>query len=170
MENTNRKSLTPTSLSKLSQVTRELFHLRTAKFETGRNHLRTQPKRVADALAGLEKGEAAVIFHLRSGHAPLNDYLKRFNHHATGKCDYCRIPETVAHYVLHCPQFKQQRKQLRAAIKEDNIKVNSYSLPALLNTTKVYPILAKFVLNTGRFKFFKTYLPKAEEDVPRSKP
>lgn len=41
--------------------------------------------------------------------------------------------------------------------REEEIKVNSYSLPALLNTTKVFPLLAKFVLETGRFKFLKTY-------------
>lgn len=112
VKNTNRKLLMPTSLSKLTQVTRELFHLKTANFETGKKTLHTQPRKVADALARLEKGEAAVIFHLRSGHAPLNAYLKRFKHHDTGKCDHCRIPETVAHFVLHCMHFKQQRQQL----------------------------------------------------------
>lgn len=167
-ENKNGKSLTTTSLSKLLQITRELFHRRTANFETGRKPLRTQPRKMADALAKREKGEAAAIFHLRSGHAPLNEYLKRFNHHDTGKCDYCRVPETVAHFVLHFPQFKQQRRQLRAAIKEEKIKVNSYSLPDLLNTTKVYPMLAKFSPTTGGFRFLKSYLPKIEKDTSGS--
>lgn len=141
--------LTPTSLSILLQETREKFHLRTANFDTGKRKLKTQPRKVADALAQLEKGEAASIFHLRLGHSPLNEYLRRFNHHPTGKCDYCKVPETVAHFLLHCQQFKTQRKTFRALVKEEEIKVNTYSLPALLNTTQVYPMLAKFILNTG---------------------
>lgn len=169
-ENTIGRLLTKTSLSKLTQVTWELFHLRTDNFETGRKTRRKQPKRVADALAQLQKGEAAAIFQLRSGHTPLNDYLKRSNHHATGKCNCCRIPETVAHFVLHCPQFKQQRRKFRVAFKEEEVKVNLYSLPALLNTTKVYLLLAKFVLTTGRFKFLKTYLPKDGKDISRATP
>lgn len=162
-ERDEKVRLTPVSLSKLLQVTRETFHLRTADFKTGRKYLRTQPRKVADALALLEKGEAATIFHLRSGHSPLNDYLKRFNHHTTGKCENCRVPETVAHFILHCPQFKAQRKRFRAALKEENIKVNSYSTPALLNNTKAFPLLAKFVLETGRFRFLKTYAKHVED-------
>lgn len=161
----SNKVITPYSLSRLLQTTREQFHLKTAKFETGRKQLKTQPRRVADALANLEKGEAAVIFHLRSGHSPLNEYLKRFNHHDTGKCDSCKVPETVAHFLLHCPQFKQQRKQFRDAIKEENIKVNPFSLPSLLNTTKVYTLLAHFVLSTGRFRFLKKYTQQDENNA-----
>lgn len=66
--------LTPMSLSVLLQETRTLFHPRTAGFDTGKQQLKTQPRRVADALAQLEKGEAATIFHFRSGHSPLNEY------------------------------------------------------------------------------------------------
>lgn len=159
-ESTSR--LTPASLSKLLQIKPENFHLRTAKFSTGQKYLRTQPRKIADALTRLEKGEAATIFHLQSGHSPLNDYLKRFNHHATGRCDYCKIPETVAHFLIHCQQFKSQRSRFRKAIKEDELKVNTYSVPALLNNTKVYPLLAKFILDTGRFKFLKSYAKRKE--------
>lgn len=154
--------LMPYSLSKILQITRSNFHLRTAGFTTGKRQLKTQPKKVADALARLEKGEAATIFHLRSGHSPLNDYLHRFNHHDTGKCEHCKIPETVAHFLLHCRHYKHQRKRFRSAIKEEGIKVNSFSLPSLLNTTQVYQLLAEFVLETGRFRFLKKHLPQEE--------
>lgn len=162
--------LTPTSLSKLLQVTREIFHLRTANFTTNRKLLRTQPRRVSDALAQMEKGAAAVIFQLRSGHSPLNEYLKRFNHHPTGKCDHCRTPETVAHFLIHCPRYKKQRKRFRESIKEEELKVNSYSIPALLNTTKVFPLLETFVIETGRFKFLKTYTKPNEASPSLTKP
>lgn len=163
--NENQMQLTLISLSKLLQVAREVFHLRTANFDMGRKYLRRQPRRVADALASMEKGEAAIIFHLRSGHSPLNGYLRRFNHHPTGRCDHCKVPETVAHLVLHCSHFKHQRNRFRKAIKEEEVKVNSYSLPALLDTTKVYPLLASFVLETGRFKFLKKYTQQTNNDM-----
>lgn len=94
--------LLPTSLSRLAQETRTLFHLKTASFTTGRKELRTKPRKVADSLARLEKGQAASIFQIQSGHCPLNEYLKRFNHHQTGKCDVCKSPETVSHFILYC--------------------------------------------------------------------
>lgn len=108
-EGATKPNILPMSLSKLAQQARTTFHLRTANFSTGRKELKTQPRKIADALAQLEKGQAASIFQLRSGHFPLNGYLKRFNHHPTGKCDTCRAPETVPHYLLYCQRFKHQR-------------------------------------------------------------
>lgn len=161
--------LMPLSLSSLLQITRSTFHLRSANFSTGRKTLRTQPRKVADALAQLEKGKAAAILQLRSEHSPLNAYLHRFKHHDTGKCDQCRSPETVAHFLLHSRQFKQQRKIFRSRIKEEEVKVNPYSLPSLLNTPPVYRLLAQFVLETGRFRFLKQYVPPDKDNTPTSK-
>lgn len=110
----SQPSLLPMSLSKLIQETRQEFHLRTAKFVTGRKELKTQPRRITEALSRLEKGQAASIFQLRSGHCPLNSYLHRFNHHPNGKCDVCKSPETVPHFLLYCKGFRQQRKNFRA--------------------------------------------------------
>ena len=153
------------SLSKLAQVTRSNFHLRTANFTTGRKELKTQPRRIADSLARLEKGHAAAVFQLRSGHCPLNEYLKRFNHHSTGRCDACRAPETVSHFVLYCQQYKHQRSLLRKRLKEDEIKVNLFSLKSLLNTPDAYSRPARFVLETGRFCYLKSYVN--EEKKPK---
>lgn len=161
--------LTPTSLRKLLQVTRETFHLRTANFTTGRRLLQTQPRRVSNALAQMEKGEAALIFQLLSGHSPVNEYLKQFNHHSTGECDHCQTPEMVAHFLLHCPRYKQQRRRFRDSIEEEELKVNSYSVPALLNTSKVFPLLEKFVIETGRLKFLKPYTRRNEKNKTSQK-
>lgn len=156
------------SLIFLLQETRTLFHLRTAGFNTGKQTLKVQPRKVANALAQLEEGEAAAIYHLQSGHSPLNEYSHRFNHHPTGKCDYYRIPEMVVHFLLHFKYFKTQRKKFRMLVKEEEVKVNMYSLPALLNTTQVYSLLARFVLDTGQFRFLKTYTSwrKASKATP----
>lgn len=161
--------LLPTSLSKLFQETRSAFHLRTADFTTGKKELKTQPRKVADALSRLEKGHAASIFQIRSGHCPLNEYLKRFNHHQTGRCDVCKSPETVSHFILYCKQFGRQRRAFRKQIREEEIKVNPFSLKSLLNTPEVYPRLADFILETGRFSYLKTYLDK-EKPTKKNQP
>lgn len=148
-EGASRANLLPISLSKLFQETRTKFHLRTANFETGRKELKTQPRKIADSLSQLEKGHASSIFQLRSGHCSLNEYLKRFNHHSSGKCDVCKSPETVSHFLLYCRKFKHHRRQFRQRIREDEIKVNPFSLKSLLNTPEVYPKLSEFVQHTG---------------------
>lgn len=156
----DKENLLPMSLSKLTQQARTAFHLRTPNFTTGRKGLKNQPRKIADALASLEKGHAASIFQLRSGHCPLNGYLKRFNHHLTGKCDKCWAPETVPHFILYCQRFKHQQRLLRKRLKEEEIKVNPYSLQSLLNTPNAYPLLSQFVLETGRFLYLKSHLDK----------
>lgn len=47
---------------------------------------------------------------------------------------------------------------LRKRLKEDETKVNPYSLKSLLNTPDAYPRLAQFALETGRFTYLKSYL------------
>lgn len=161
-EGETKAHLLPMSLSKLTQQARTTFHLRTANFITGRKELKSQPRKIADALARLEKGQAASIFQIRSGHCPLNSYLRRFNHHPTGKCEKCGAPETVPHFILYCQRFKRQRWLLRKRLKDEEVKVNPYSLQSLLNTPDAYPILSQFILETGRFLYLKSYLDKEE--------
>lgn len=133
----NNRPLLPMSLNRLAQETRKLFHLKTANFLTGRKELKPQPRKVADALSRMEKGNATSIFQLRSGHCPLNEYLKRFNHHPNGKCEVCKSPETVPHFILYCKRFKHHRKLFRSQLKEDEVKVNLFSITSLLNTPNV---------------------------------
>lgn len=166
-EGAGKAVLLPMSLSKLIQEARTSFHLRTANFTTGKKDLNNQPRKVADSLSRLEKGQAATVFQLRSGHCPLNEYLRRFNHHPTGRCDTCKVPETVPHFILYCQRFKRQRWSLRKGLKEDKIKVNPYSLKSLLNTPDAYPRLAQFALETGRFVYLRSYLDK--ENKPKKR-
>lgn len=168
-EGTNNTSLLPMILSKLLQTTRTTFHLRTADFVTGREDLKTQPKRIADSLAWLGKGQAGAIFQLQLGHSPLNEYLQRFNHHATGKCETCKAPETVPHFVMYCHWFKHQRRWLRKRLKEDKVKVNPFSLKSLLNTPDAFPKLAQFFLDTGRFSYLRLYSDEKKR-VTKKKP
>jgi ribonuclease HI len=47
---------------------------------------------------------ASLIYQLRVGHAPLNEYLHRFRKVDSPRCPACGAPrETVHHYIKRCP-------------------------------------------------------------------
>ena len=45
-----------------------------------------------------------TISRLRLGRCRLNYYLNLMSCHVTGLCDTCKVPETIEHYLLNCPQ------------------------------------------------------------------
>jgi hypothetical protein len=57
---------------------------------------------------------------------------------------------------LHTKQQQAFRKQM----KKEKMKVEINSAIDLSDTPKVYPYLAQFIENTGRFIYLKTYLDK----------
>lgn len=73
------------------------------------------------------------------------------------------MPETVPHFLLYCWCFKHQQALLRKRLKDDEVKVNPYSLKSLLNTPNAYFRLAQYILETGRFAYLRCYLGKDEE-------
>ena len=49
---------------------------------------------------------ASLIFQLRVGHTPINQYLHRFKKIDSPRCPACGHPkETVEHYILFCPKY-----------------------------------------------------------------
>jgi len=50
------------------------------------------------------RNKETTITRLKLGKCCLNSYLHRINRHPTGLCQHCNIPETVEHFLLHCPQ------------------------------------------------------------------
>lgn len=52
----------------------------------------------------------SLIFQLRVGHAPINQYLYTFKKIDSPRCPACRHPkETVEHFVLICPKYAHKR-------------------------------------------------------------
>lgn len=120
------------------------------KFKTG-------GKFIADALNLLEKGQAAAIFQLRCGHNPLKQFLYRIGVEDNDKCEVCRVTENATHFLIFCKRFKSQRQAFRKQLKEEEIRVDVNSAIKLLDTTKVFP-LAKYIEDTGRFTYVKSYI------------
>ena len=62
------------------------------------------------ATASLSRRQAAVLFQLRSGHAPLNSHLHRIARAPSRQCPSCHAaPESVMHYLLICSAHSNAR-------------------------------------------------------------
>lgn len=154
-ENPTDALILPTSLGGLLRRTKTLFHKREAVYI---KPYKTKMKWIAEALNNLEKGQAAIIFQLRCGHCPLKKFLHRIGVEDNNKCTTCFATETPTHYLIFCRKFTKQRQAFRRRLKEEEIKVNTNSATILLDTPRIYPFLAQYILDTGRFPHLQTYI------------
>jgi hypothetical protein len=60
----------------------------------------------------LAQKEAAALAQLRTGRCRLNSYLAKINAAPTELCP-CGQPETIEHFLIECPNWTQQRQQLK---------------------------------------------------------
>lgn len=137
-----------------------LRHAKT-RFKRGAVHIKkfkTQGKYIADTLNNLEKGQAAAIFQLRCGHNPLRSFLHQIGVNKSSKCEVCNVTENTTHFLIFCKRFRTQQQVLRARLKEKKTWVDINSATKLLDTTVVFPYLAQYIEDTGRFTHLKTYL------------
>ena len=58
----------------------------------------------------------AQVAQLRTGHCGLNKYLHRFGKRYSPYCSCGYAKETVEHFILECPNYKVQRKELRKMV------------------------------------------------------
>lgn len=145
------------SLGCLLRHSKETFRTR------GANSIKpyqTKGRKIADALNTLEKGHAAVIFQLRSGHCPLKKFLHRIGVEENDKCETCKAVESPAHFLIYCKNYKNKRRQFRSRLKEEEIKIDMNSARKLLDAPKVFPFLAQFIQATGCFQYLVSYLEK----------
>lgn len=149
--------LLPTSLGCLLRHTRTTFKTREA---VPNSPYKTKGKKISDALNQLEKGQAAAIFQLRCGHCPLRKFLYRIGVEEHNRCTTCFATETPAHFLVYCKKYTRQRRDFRKKLKEEDIKVNTNSAWAILDSPKTYPYLAQYIQDTERFIHLKSYLPE----------
>jgi endonuclease/exonuclease/phosphatase (EEP) superfamily protein YafD len=91
---------------------------------------------------------AAALAQLRTGHCGLNYYLWRFKKIESSKCEGCGYErETVEHYLLECPKFREERRKLRDKIGG----VGKMKVKTLLGDKKIIGRTMEFVTNTKRF-------------------
>lgn len=101
-----------------------------------------------------------ALHRLRVGHAGLNGHLHRIRVVETGECEECQVPETIEHYLLHCPRYLRQRILMSARLRFVNINITQLSIKLLLGGSAEYykqrkqilKILIKFLKSTGRIK------------------
>lgn len=154
--------LLPFSLASAKQHVRTSFKNR--QLTPQREPYRTKGKHIAGALDNLEKGQAAAIFQLRSGHCPLNSFLTRIQATPDDKCPHCRRRETPTHYLLYCPKYKHERRRFRNALKEAEINVDTRRAEKLLDTPSTFPYLADFIVATNRLEHLRKYIEMEDQD------
>lgn len=118
-------------------------------------------------IAGIPRRHAAILFQLRTGHTPLNQYLHRINRAATPLCPACEMyPETVHHYLLSCPAYERARMALFYEVGRP-----AKSITSLLTSKKLIRPLFRFIHSTGRFaaRLGDMALPKETPEGNRQK-
>jgi len=80
----------------------------------------------------LSRTTAAKVIQLRTGHCGLNSYLHRFGLADSPLCNCGAGHETVEHFLLECPLYREQRTELRNKAGSVNMRVD-----ALLGTSEV---------------------------------
>jgi hypothetical protein len=96
---------------------------------------------------GISRKTASIIFQLRVGHAPINQYLHRFKKVDSPQCPACRHPkETAEHYLLQCPKYAHERWPILSRSGGRPPK-----LTRLLSSAKLLGPLANYIEATGRF-------------------
>ena len=103
----------------------------------------------------ISRKTASLIFQLRVGHAPINQYLHRFKKIESPQCPACGHPkETIKHFLLHCPKYAHERWPLLR-----NSKGGTPKLSRLLSSPKLLLPLASYIESTGRFTQEQTGAP-----------
>ena len=88
-----------------------------------------------------------ILFRLQTGHCGLRSHL-----HEIGKVDSplrrnCFMEETVAHLILHCPVYEEERTMLFTKVYEAKAQ---FALLKILTDMRIMPYTAEFLLLTGR--------------------
>jgi len=91
----------------------------------------------------------SLIFQLRMGYAPLNDYLHQFMKVDSPRCPaYGTEKETAKHFILSCPKYAHKRWALTR-----NVQASTPKLMDILSDPKIILPLS-YVVNymeaTGR--------------------
>ena len=99
------------------------------------------------AYTDLSKRYSTILLRLQSGHCRLYSHLHRIGLHETGQCDACSVDETVEHFILICPKYRDHRKTLELAIRNNKI---SRELPSILTNPHTILTVIEFVIASGR--------------------
>lgn len=150
------RNMLPYSWSSARKHVRQMYNRRGTNID--RENYRAKGKDIAKAFDNLEKGRAAAIFQLRSGHCPLNHFLARIQATESDRCLHCRRKETTTHFLLYCPQYTRHRRAFRNALKEAEVKLDTRRANLILDCPEAFPYLADFIASTNRFEHLQSYI------------
>lgn len=113
-------------------------------------------KEVSNSWVNKELGrkEERALDRLRIGHSSLNEHLLRLGKHEDGKCEKCKVAETVEHYLLKCEKYEEQRRKMERRLRE--MEVYEINIKNLLGKGKEEGrlnrerILIKYIKETGK--------------------
>ncbi|KAJ7025516.1 hypothetical protein C8F04DRAFT_1269135 [Mycena alexandri] len=94
---------------------------------------------------GLTRPQCSVLTQLRTGHIGLHAHLHKIQVSPTPNCATCPTPETVNHFLLLCPAYRQQR--LKLIIRLGTARL---TLRRLLAAKSEHKAVFEFVRDTGR--------------------
>ena len=98
-------------------------------------------------ISSLPRKAASIITQRRTSHAPLTKYLFRIGKASSPICPICQqSPETIQHFIFHCPAHHQARQALCYKLEG-----NSISMKPLLTRPKPLKALSKYIAHTKRF-------------------
>lgn len=109
----------------------------------------------------LPRNSIAILTQLRTGHAPLNNFLHKIKRSNDPTCHVCEMErETVKHLLIRCPRYDHMRLKLQQHYRQRDLLRKT-----LLSNPKTLKMLFEFLNEMERFK--ATYgvftTPKQEE-------
>ena len=98
-----------------------------------------------------------AISRLRIGHVGLNENMHRFQLRDSPLCDRCGINESIDHFIMHCPEYTEERIILRREFQDLDV---AFTLKNVLLFGKhpepvrrhLLACLATFLGRTGRME------------------
>ncbi|KIJ04480.1 hypothetical protein PAXINDRAFT_27647, partial [Paxillus involutus ATCC 200175] len=96
----------------------------------------------------LTRRHTSLLVWMRTKHITLNEHLHRIKKSDTPDCPHCPgLKESVAHFVLVCPQYARERFILARSLRRQ-----ARYLRYLLSDSKAVPLLINYVNSTGCLK------------------
>jgi hypothetical protein len=93
-----------------------------------------------------------IITRLRVGKTNLLGDLGQYTRHSSSNCTHCQVPETITHYLLHCPQHDLHRTKLKQTLHTTGfIPFNLQTLRTITTNSIniIAPALIEFITSTG---------------------
>ena len=106
-----------------------------------------QPSTMQNLTTISNRKTSTIIFRLQTGHCGLKKHLHRIGLSDSPNCDRCHVPETVDHFLHHCPQYSHKRSPIISRTQQLDIP---FSLISLLTDPRLLYSVETFIQSTRR--------------------